>query len=115
MVSTVVDGLGDPDGEPDGPVEAPPEPVGNGLPDGAGVSSGGPPSTDGAAVGGVEGTCPRPPGVAQPVVARIPTRARIESDSRDRCGMTDIGMGSECGAKTGRSLDPLGRHRIAGT
>jgi hypothetical protein len=59
MVSTGVDALGDPAGPDDGLAD----PVGDGLSDGAGVTSGGPASTDGAAVGGTVGTAPRLPDV----------------------------------------------------
>jgi len=80
IVSDVLDGLGVEDGEPEGPLE----PVGDGLTEGAGVSSGGPASMEGAAVGGVEGTWPRPPEVAQPIVASATTAAttRTETDER---------------------------------
>jgi hypothetical protein len=65
MVSTGVDGLCD----PAGPVDDPADPVGDGLTDGAGVTSGGPASTDGAAVGGTVGTAPRLPELAHAALA----------------------------------------------
>jgi hypothetical protein len=76
MVSVGVDGLGEVDGPPEGFVDG----VGDGLLDGAGVSSGGPASIDGAAVGGVLGTCPSPPDGEHAAV----TRTRLASASVER-------------------------------
>jgi hypothetical protein len=81
MVSTGVDELGDPAGPDDGLVEGPADEVGDGLEDGAGVSSGGPESTDGATVGGMVGTAPRLPDVEQAVLATTrPDNARTRKE-----------------------------------
>jgi len=82
MVSTGVDGLGEADGWPEGLVDGSADPVGDGLTEGAGVSSGGPESIDGAGVGGVVGTCPRLPDAEHAAVAR-------SSVARARAGMSD--------------------------
>jgi len=55
----------------EGPVDGSPESVGDGVADGAAVSSGGPASIDGDDVGGVVGTWPRPPDDEHAAVARI--------------------------------------------
>jgi hypothetical protein len=80
MVSVGVDGLGEADGPPDGPPDGLVDGVGDGLLDGAGVSSGGPASIDGAAVGGVVGTWPSPPDGEHAAV----TRTRLASASVER-------------------------------
>jgi hypothetical protein len=56
--------------------------VGDGLTEGAGVSSGGPESIDGADVGGVVGTCPRLPDAEHAAFAR-------SSVAKARVGMID--------------------------
>ena len=83
------------EGEPDAPDDGPLEPLGVGMVDGAGVSSGGPPSTDGTADAGVDGTGPRPPDVAQPAVAIAATSTMIGSGAKERwrrAGMWDALM-----------------------
>jgi hypothetical protein len=112
IVSTEPDGLAEPEGVPDGPVDGPLEPVGEGEADGAGVWSGGPESMEGAVVGGVVGTWPRPPELAQPAVASTATTRR---DVTDRGRRANIVMGSGCDAMRWQSLCLLRRHRIAGT
>ena len=72
MVSTGFDGLGEPAGAgDDGLADGAADPVGDGFTDGAGVSSGGPGSIDGAAVGGTVGTAPRLPDVEQAALAMM--------------------------------------------
>jgi hypothetical protein len=83
MVSTRVDGLGEPDALDDGLADGPADAVGDGLIDGAGVSSGGPESIDGAAVGGTVGTVPRLPDVEHAALASTrPTKARTGRTDR---------------------------------
>ena len=83
MVSVGVDGLGAVDGPPDGLPDGLPDGVGDGLADGAGVSSGGPASIDGAAVGGVLGTWPSPPdGVHAAVTMTRLARASVARTGR---------------------------------
>jgi hypothetical protein len=83
MVSSRVDGLGDSDAPDDGLVDGPTDAVGDGLIDGTGVSSGGPESIDGAGVGGVVGTAPRPPDVEHAALKRRrPVKARIGRTDR---------------------------------
>jgi hypothetical protein len=76
----VVDGLGELEGDPDGGVDGIPDPLGDGPAEGAGVSSGGPPSIDGAALGGADGTWPRVPELAQPAADSAATRMIGRSD-----------------------------------
>jgi hypothetical protein len=81
MVSTGVDGLGEPAGLDDGLVDGPADAVGDGLEDGAGVSSGGPGSMEGATVGGIVGTAPRLPEVEQAALATTrPDSAKTRID-----------------------------------
>jgi hypothetical protein len=78
IVSTGVDGLGDPAGPDEGLVDGPADAVGDGVVDGAAVSSGGPGSIDGGDVGGIVATAPRPPDVAHAALATMtPDNARI--------------------------------------
>lgn len=111
IVSTGFVGLGAPEGPTDGLVDGPADPVGEGLIDGAGVSSGGPESIDGTADGGAVGTAPRLPEVEHAVVATTRhVNARIGRMDRSRLGF--IGWAPD--ADDVLSLDQLGRHRIAG-
>jgi len=83
IVSTGVDGLGEPEAPEDGLVDGPADGVGDGLVDGAGVSSGGPESIDGAGVGGMVGTAPRLPDVEHAaLVSTRPMRARTGRTDR---------------------------------
>jgi hypothetical protein len=88
IVSTGTAGGGEALGGADGPDgEADGEPDGDGNADGAGVSSDGPGSIDGASVGGTVGTWPRLPEFEHAALAmRRPAKAR--AGKRRRCGMT---------------------------